>query len=176
MHLKSFIIATTALAPLCLPWTQRRRRHRTGFFAANIAEGTREFDSLVPDAVVPARYLVVKRGSDAQHFAIAGAGDRPIGVCEDQSSAAGVALPSLALRVSRLGISTRGKKVAINSVVAQDDLLVPAASGYAQTLPTAPGTYWVIGSAEQAGSASGISGTPTVIEFIGCLPYKVTVS
>ncbi len=175
MHLKSFVIAATSLAPLGLPWTQRRRRHRAGLLAANIAEGTREFDSLVPDAAVPVRYLVVKRGSDAQHFAIAGAGDRPIGVCEDQSGTAGVALPGLALRISRLGVSTRSKKVAINSVVAQDDLLVPAASGYAQTLPTAPGTYWVIGSAEQAGAASGVSGTPTVVEFIGCLPYKVVV-
>ena len=105
-----------------------------------------------------------------------GAGDHPIGVCEDQSSTAGVALPGLALRVNRLGVSTRTKKVAINSVVAQDDLLVPAASGYAQTLPTAAGTYWVIGSAEQGGAGSGVAGTPTIIEFIGCLPYKVAVS
>ena len=141
------------------PGSMRRRRHRTGFLAANIAEGTREFDSLVPDAAVPARYLLAKRGSDAAHFAVAGAGDRPIGVCEDQTSTAGVALPGLPLRVNRLGVSTRSKKVAINSAVAQDDLLVPAANGYAQTLPTAAGTYWVIGSAEQAGTASGVAGT-----------------
>ncbi len=175
MHLTPLFITAAALAPLCFPWARRRRRHCTGFLAANIAEGTREFDSLVPDTAVPARYLLVKRGSDAQHFAIAGAGDHPIGVCEDQSSTTGVPLPGLALRVNRLGVSTRTKKVAVNSAVAQDDLLVPAANGYAQTLPTAPGTYWVIGSAEQAGAASGVSGTPTLIEFIGCLPYKVTV-
>ena len=138
MHLTPFLLTAAALG---LPWALRRRRHRTGFLAANVAEGTREFDSLVPDTAVPTRYLLTKRGSDAAHFAIAGAGDRPVGVCEDQTSAAGVALPGLPLRVSRLGISTRSKKVAVNSAVAQDDLLVPAANGYAQTLPTAAGTY-----------------------------------
>ncbi len=177
MHLTPFTLTAAALGfPWALATSARRRRRRAGFLAANIAEGTREFDSLVPDVAVPARCLLVKRGSDPQHFAIAGAGDRPIGVCEDQTSTAGVALPGLALRVSRLGISTRGKRVAVNSAVAQDDLLVPAANGYAQTLPTATGTYWVIGNAEQAGAASGVASTPTIIEFIGCLPYKVTVS
>ena len=151
------------------PWSARHRRHRAGFLAANVAEGTREFDSLVPDAAVPARYLLIKRGSDTAHFALAGAGDRPIGVCEDQTSTAGMPLPSLPLRVSRLGVSTRSKKVAVSGTVAQDDFLVPAANGYAQTLPTVPGTYWVIGCAEQ-------SGTGGVIEFIGCLPYKAVVS
>ena len=167
MHLTPFILTAATLG---FPWSLRRRRQRAGFLAANVAEGTREFDSLVPDTAVPARYLLVKRGSDAAHFAIAGAGDRPIGVCEDQTSTAGVALPGLPLRVSRLGVSTRSKNVAINSAVAQDDLLVPAANGCAQTLPTAAGTYWVIGSAEQAGAGSG------VVEFIGCLPYKIVVS
>ncbi len=158
----------TMLIAATSPWSARRRR-RTGVLAANIAEGTREFDSLVPDAAVPARYLLVKRGSDAAHFALAGAGDHPIGVCEDQTSAAGMPTPSLPLRVSRLGISTRSKKVAVAGSVAQDDLLVPAANGYAQTLPTAAGTYWVIGSADQ-------SVTGGVVEFIGCLPYKIVVS
>ena len=166
MHLTPFLLTTAALG---FPWALRRRRHHTAFLAANIAEGTREFDSLVPDAAVPTRYLLAKRGSDAAHFAIAGAGDRPIGVCEDQTSTASVALPGLPLRISRLGISTRSKKVAVNSAVAQDDLLVPAANGYAQTLPTAAGTYWIIGNAEQAGAAGG------VVEFIGSLPYKVTI-
>ena len=167
MHLTPFILIAAALG---FPWALRCRRHRAGFFAANVAEGTREFDSLVPDTAVPARYLLAKRGSDGAHFAIAGVGDRPIGVCEDQTSTAGVALPGLPLRVSRLGVSTRSKKVAVNSAVTQDDYLVPAANGYAQTLPAAAGTYWVIGSAEQAGTAGGI------IEFIGCLPYKIVVS
>ena len=169
MHLTPFILIAAALG---FPWALRRHRHRTGVLAENIAEGTREFDSLVPDTAVPARYLLAKRGSDAAHFAIADAGDRPIGVCEDQTSAAGVALPGLPLRVSRLGVSTRSKKVAVDSAVAQDDLLVAAANGYAQTLPAAAGTYWVIGSAEQAAAA----GAPTLIEFIGCLPYKIVVS
>jgi hypothetical protein len=163
-------------APIIVNARERHARRRGGFLAANIAEGTREFDSLIPDANVPARYLLAKRGSDAQHFALAGAGDRPIGVCEDQSSAAGVSLGSLPLRVSRLGISTRTLKVAINSTVAQDDLLCTAAGGYAETLPTAAGTYWVVGQADQAGGASGVTATPTIIEFIGCLPYKVVIS
>ncbi len=145
------------------------RRRRDGVLAANVAEGTREFDSLVPDAAVPARFLLVKRGSDAAHCALAGAGDRPIGVCEDQTSAAGIPLSGLPLRVSRLGVSTRSKKVAVSGNVAADDFLVPAANGYAQTLPTASGTYWVVGVADQT------AGAGSVVEFIGCLPYKVIV-
>ena len=159
------MIPLTTLLPFFAP----RRRRRAGTLAANVAEGTREFDSLVPDGVVPARFLLVKRGSDAAHFTLAGASDRPIGVCEDRTSVAGTPLPGLPLRVSRLGVSTRSKTVAVSGNVAPDDFLVSAASGYAQTLPTAAGTYWVVGVADQAASAGG------VVEFIGCLPYKVVV-
>ena len=155
----------------------RRGRHRAGRFAANVAEGTRESDSLIPDVTVPARYLLAKRGSDTAHFTLAGAGDRPIGVCADQSSTSGIPLPGLPLRVDLFGCGACTKKVAINSTVNQDDLLVADANGYAKTLPAASGTattYWVIGSAQAAGTASGVAATPTVIEFIACLPYQLT--
>ena len=76
-----------------------------------------------------------------------------------------------------LGCGGRTRKVAVNSTVNQDDLLVADANGYAKTLPAAagtPATYWIIGSAQQAGTASGVAATPTVIEFIPCLPYQLT--
>ena len=170
------LLALSLLAALlwCVAALDRRARRRGGRLAANIAEGTRESDSLIPDVTIPARYLLAKRGSDAAHFTLAGAGDRPTGVCADQSSTTGVPLPGLPLRVDLLGCGGHTKKVAINSAVAQDDLLVADAGGYAKTLPTAAGTYWVIGSAQQAGAASGVAATPTVVEFIGCLPYQLT--
>ena len=173
------LLVALALGALlwCAAAADRRGRHRTGLRAANIAEGTRESDSLIPDVTIPARYLLAKRGSDPAHFTLAGAGDRPMGVCADQSSTAGVPLPGLPLRVDLFGCGARTKKVAINSPVNQDDLLVADAGGYAKTLPAASGTattYWVIGSAQQAGAASGVAATPTVIEFIACLPYQLT--
>ena len=40
MHFTPFVITAAALAPLCFPWVRRRRRHRSGILAANIAEGS----------------------------------------------------------------------------------------------------------------------------------------
>ena len=173
------VVVTLPLAPYVFANSQRRRRHRNGFLAANIGEGTREFDSLVPDVNIPARFLLAKRGSSTLNFALPTAlADRPIGVCEDQSSVEAIGTtPGLPLRISRLGLATRTKKVAINTSVAQDDTLVSDGAGYAKTLPTnaGAGTFWVIGQADQAGAASGDASFPTVIEFIPILPYKVTV-
>ena len=56
---------------------------------ANIAEGTHE-DSItkLADAALTDRNLLVKFGSDADHIAINGASDDPLGVCTDEPSAA----------------------------------------------------------------------------------------
>ena len=171
-------LVTLPLAPYLYATHQRRVRHRRGTLAGNIEEGTRELASLVPDITIPFRYLLAKRGSSPLNFTLAGSGDRPFGVCGDQSTGEGlVNLAGLPFRVFLLGCQPRTMKVAINSTVAQDDLLVADANGYAKTLPAAingtPTTYWIIGSAQQAGTASGAT-VPTIIEFIGCLPYQLT--
>ena len=50
-------------------------------------------------------------------------------------------------------------------------------TGYAKTLPTAAGsgTFWVIGRAQSSAAATGVAGTPAIVEFIGQVPYKVTL-
>ncbi len=183
MHFLASLILAAVLMVAFVLWflaAARRNRHVRGFVAAaNIGEGTRDFDSLVPDVNIPVRYLLAKRGSSTLNFTLpAAAADRPIGVCEDQSSQEAIGMtPGLPFRINRLGLSVRTKKVAVNTVVAQDDTLVSDGTGYAKTLPTnaGAGTFWVIGQADQAGAASGDANFPTVIEFIGCLPYKVVV-
>src|SRR5690242_4904132 len=56
---------------------------------ANIADGTYEDGkrSYVADAGTTARYLMYKRGSDADHCAICGLNDDPLGPSDDQADA-----------------------------------------------------------------------------------------
>ncbi len=183
MHPIACLIIAAILVVAFVLWflaSARRNRHFRGFVAAaNIGEGTREFDSLVPDVNIPVRYLLAKRGSSTLNFTLpAATADRPIGVCEDQSSQEAIGLtPGLPFRISLLGLGMRTKKVAVLTTVALDDTLVSDGTGYAKTLPTnaGAGTFWVIGQACAAGAASGDANFPTLIEFIGVLPYKVTV-
>lgn len=77
-------IFTVLLVPaLCA----RRRRSETVF--ANIAEGTHT-DSItkLTDAAIATRYLLFKVGSDANHIAVGGATDLPLGSVADEASAA----------------------------------------------------------------------------------------
>jgi hypothetical protein len=66
-----------------------------------------------------------------------------------------------------LGGTVGTQKVALNSTVALGDALTPDAAGYARTLPTADGVYWVFGNALQAGVAGD------VIEFLPCFPKQI---
>jgi hypothetical protein len=179
----AFTLLAILLAPVfaLFHWSraagERRSRHRRGTLAANIAEGTRDFFSLIPDVTVPARYLLTKPGSDSLHFTLTGAGDRPFGVCEDQSTTEAFPLAGLPFRVGILGVDPRTKKVAIQSSVNALDYLTTDASGFAKSVPApitgTPATYWVLGMATEAGTASGGS-YPTVIEFVPCLPFQLT--
>ena len=53
----------------------------------NIGEGTYEHGckSYLPDSSTSSRYLLYKRGSDADHCVITGAGDDPLGPSDDQA-------------------------------------------------------------------------------------------
>lgn len=57
--------------------------------AANIAEGVHDgATTRLTDAAITTRNLLYKKGSDADHIAVAGAGDVPMGTVDDEAAAA----------------------------------------------------------------------------------------
>jgi hypothetical protein len=112
------------------------------------------------------RFLVAKAGVTAGQADIAAAVDKPLGIFQDQPEAG---LPCV---VSLIPSTPGTNKVSINSTVTNDDWLTCDAAGYARTLPTANGTYWVFGRAIlQAATAPATD----IIEFVPVGPFKVVV-
>jgi hypothetical protein len=81
-HLKIALVSAAALVLTGL---------RRPFSTANV-EGTvgthEKAIGRYTDAAIPTRYLLVKKGSDADHIALCGAGDVPLGTVDDEASAA----------------------------------------------------------------------------------------
>ena len=121
--------------------------------------------SRLADAAV-GRFLIACAGTDVDHVAVAdGADDVPLGIIVDGCGAA-----EEPLAIALLG-KGETKVVALSGTCAVDDWLVPAVdgSGKARKLPTAPGTYCVIGRAREIG-ANGQE-----IAFTDVIPFAVTV-
>lgn len=94
------------------------------------------------DAANTARHLVVRRGSDADHFALGTASAEPLGLCQDTPSAA-EELGAVAL----FGV-TPGTLIAVGSeAIAADADVYCAANGKLQDRPTVAGSYWKVGKA-----------------------------
>jgi len=135
--------------------------------AANIAEGTHADGNLtlLSDAALTARNLRVKFGSDASHFALAGA-EPALGICTDEPAAA-----ESACNVALLG-AAKGTLLGVGSAaINAGDYIVGDTQGRFKTLPTSAGTYYVEGKAVTACGGDG-----QAFEFIPCLPYAVTVA
>lgn len=134
---------------------------------ANIGEGIHASGrkGFKADAATTARNLRYKLGSDANHVALAGA-EAALGVSIDEAAAA-----EDPITVDIFGAAP-GTKLGVGSAaIAADAFIVGAASGKFQTLPTAPGTYYVEGKALTA-----CAGNNAEFEFVPCFPYPVTVS
>jgi hypothetical protein len=117
------------------------------------------------DATHSYRYLLVKTGTDADHVAVNGASDKPLGLCADTPEAA-----EDPANVHLLG-AVKGTQlcVASEAITAGSDLYT-AASGKVQNEPTSAGTYYRIGRAVTASGAD-----LDVIEFEPCLPQLVKI-
>lgn len=162
------ILAVVSIAYLLACWSQgfRRRRYTP---AANIGEGTHEGAlSKFADAALTARFLLVKFGSDADHIAIAGANDKPLGICPDEVATADIAERKLAVQL--LGISKSTMLAVASEAIALTDDLYTAAGGKVQNLPAGAGTYYKIGRPLQTAAADG-----DVLEFEPCYPVAVVV-
>ncbi len=121
--------------------------------------------SKAADAAISTRFLLVKPGSDADHVAVNGAGDKPSGVCTDEADAA-----EDLVNVASLNATDETRKLVASEAIAHGADLYTAASGKVQDEPAVAGTYYRIGKARQAASADG-----DVIEAETHSPIKVVV-
>jgi hypothetical protein len=105
---------------------------------------------LLADAAHSARHLAVKRGSDSGHFAVAGAADCPLGICQDTPSAA--ESPGA---VALFGVTPGTMKAVGSEAIAADAEVFQAAGGKLQDRPAVAGSYWRVGRAVTAAGADG---------------------
>jgi hypothetical protein len=172
--------ATVAAAVIAAAMPCRRPRKNRGgemnedveqMVFSNIGEGTHGDVnggfSKVPDVALATRYLFAKPGSDADHATLAAHTDIPYGIFQDTTSQIGggddLTMP---VAIRAMGSASMTRLVAINSTVALGDFLVPDDGGYAKTLPSATGTYYICGRALEAGLAGD------TIEMDPCLPTQ----
>jgi hypothetical protein len=120
---------------------------------------------LLADAALTTRYLLVKSGSDASHFAACGAGDKPLGICMDEPSAA-----EEPATVQFLGAVPGTVLMVGSEAIAAGADVFTAASGKVQDEPASVGTYYRVGRAVTACTGDGLT-----FEVVPCLPQLTKV-
>jgi hypothetical protein len=106
-------------------WLPGARMHPRIQFA-NIGEGTYGHGkrSYLPDAATTSRYLLYKRGTDADHCAICGAADDPLGPSDDQAGSDGVPIT-----INLLGAGHSTLRVVTDGTIADGDYVKCGATG-----------------------------------------------
>jgi hypothetical protein len=168
------IIALPAIAALLLILAAAGIHHKTRLLAAfannallvNITPKGRA--TAIADAAFTSRYLIAKRGAQYYSIAIAGQGDIPYAVVPDMTPTTDTDL-SYPLPVHILGLNEDTERMICSGAIAIDKLITTDAAGQVRALPTASGTYWIIGKAKTATVAQGDQ-----VEVIPCFPYQVT--
>ncbi|MBL9187918.1 MAG: hypothetical protein JNK23_10595 [Opitutaceae bacterium] len=166
--MNTFLIALFAfVAILALTsWVASRPRGRQLHGLVNVAEGFQPaIRTLLTDAAIATRYLLVKRGSDAAHVALAGTADVPIGFVTDEASAA-----EEGIAVAHFGLLREGALGVASGAIAADEFLVPGANGTVRKLPVAAGTYHIIGRATKAAADTA------VVEYTPSFPIQRVVA
>jgi|GEM_PF-1260570 len=120
--------------------------------------------SRLPDAALSVRHLLVKKGSDGDHIAIAGASDIPLGTVPDTASSAQVTEGLVYKTVLLLGRDDTKIMVASEAISAGADVYT-AANGKVQDLPSSAGSYYLVGKALTDAAADGDE-----IEVADCYP------
>ena len=124
----------------------------------------------VADAAFTSRYLIAKRGAYYYSIAIAGQGDTPYGVVPDMTPTTDTDL-SYPLPVHILGLNEDTERMICSGAIAIDQLITTDAGGQVRALPSAAGTYWVLGKAKTSTVAQGDQ-----VEVIPSFPYQATVA
>jgi hypothetical protein len=132
-----------------------KRIRRGGFVVANIGEGRHTTGNIskLTDAAHTTRYLVVKRGTDDGHVAIANAQtDVPYGVATDEADAA-----EKPVNIFVCGPGEGTVFMVCNAALAIGDWLFVGAGmgGKVDKIAGVAGTYFPIGRALTATSAQG---------------------
>lgn len=135
---------------------------------ANVAEGT-HIRSLTrySDAAIATRHLLFKTGSDADHVAVTGAAEEPLGTVPDEASAA-----EERVQVELLGIGPETRLMIASENIAAGVNVFTAASGKIQDEPAVAGTYWLVGRSLTA--VTDYANSPK-IEVLPCKPIKLVV-
>jgi hypothetical protein len=156
------ILSIALLAGVVLGFLPKKR----AFSFANSVIGThRGSITRLTDGAIATRYLLGTTGSDASHVAICGAATVPTGVIADEASIAGDPVA-----VELLGSAGSTVRMVAGGAVNVGSLVYTAANGMVSALSAAAGTYYCVGVALSAASASG-----DVIEVDPCVAHKVTV-
>lgn len=141
-------------------------KERGRSFANSVIGTHRGSITRLTDAAVSTRYLLGATGSDAAHVAVCGASTAPLGVIADEASASGEEVS-----VELLGSAGSTVRMVAGGVIAVGSLVYTAANGLVTTLSGTAGTYYCVGIALSAATASG-----EVIEVDPCVAHKIVVS
>lgn len=117
------------------------------------------------DAAHALRDLLVKVGSDADHIAVADAGDLPIGICPDMPSGA-----NQEVAVLLPGCAAETQEAPCSEAIGAGVPIFGADDGKVSLLPAAAGTYYRVGTSINATAAAD-----EILEYDPCLPYAVVV-
>lgn len=160
-----FIVALIACAATVVIGSLVSHRPSARIHFANIGEGTfgTGVKSYIPDAATSARYLLYKRGTDADHCAITGAGDDPLGPSDDQAAA-----DSVPIAINVLGAVRGTVKVTTDGTLADGDYCKCGATG---KVTKATNGDLVFGRAMISTDTSSADGD--VIGMIPVLPGKL---
>lgn len=107
--------------------------------------------TLFADAVHELENLIVKRGAAGNTVALCGASDAPLGICLEKPDQVGQEVA-----VAHFGAAMdTTRTVVASAATAIDDIIVCAAGGKVQKLPTTGGTYTQIGKGLEAALGDG---------------------
>lgn len=165
--MKKTLLTVQLLALLAVDkLTGRAFRRSQGIGFANIGEGTHEhgIKSYIPDAGTNSRYLLYKIGSDADHCAVCGAGDTPLGPSEDQADTNNLDLP---IAIKLVGAVKGTVLMITDGTVVNGNRVKAAANG--QVTPAATGDV-SFGIAILPTDNVAAAGDP--IEVIPAIPAK----
>ena len=117
------------------------------------------------DAVHSAHNLVVKIGTDADHIAICGKADRPLGVCADAPDVA-----EYPATVEQFTGPDTVVAVAAGAIAVGDEVYTAANGKVANATTSSTGATYKVGRALSAAAAADEE-----VEIEGCYPVSVTL-
>ncbi len=126
---------------------------RAAFNVATFLPPAENAVSLTPDAA-HALNLIVKRGTDAEHYDVCGAADEPLGIVADEAASDAGSL-SHRRGITLLGSWRKPELVTASEAIAVGDWVYTAANGRVQNEPGGAGTYWRLGKALSPASGAG---------------------